>query len=153
MRLLSTPLCDQGMMEFIMGVQFLPTTIMMVHLCPEGSEGVSYAMFTTMNNLAIILSSNLSTLLLAIWDVSEENLAKGNLNGFMKLTLLTTGLQTCGILFLPLLPRFKSDLASLSGDRSDLGGAIFLGVVFVSLLWSLISSFLSIFAPGWAGES
>ena len=32
---------DEGMMEFIIGVQFLPTTIMMVHLCPEGSEGVS----------------------------------------------------------------------------------------------------------------
>ena len=125
----------------------------MVHLCPKGSEGVSYAMFTTMNNVALILSSNLSTLLLAIWDVSEENLAKGNLDGFVKLTILTTCLQTCGGLFLPMLPKYKSDLADLKAERSDLGGAVFLGIIFVSLLWSLISSFLSIFAPGWAGES
>ena len=39
---------DEAVLDFISGVQFLPTTIMMVHLCPKGSEGVSYAMFTTM---------------------------------------------------------------------------------------------------------
>jgi len=38
---------DDAFAEFIGGVQFLPTTIMMVHLCPAGSEGASYAMFTT----------------------------------------------------------------------------------------------------------
>ena len=103
----------QGMMEFISGVQFLPLTIMMVHLCPAGSEGVSYAMFTTMNNVALILSSMLSTNLLAIWDVSEENLEAGKLDGFLKLTILTTCLQTCGVFFLPLLPSHKSDLAKL----------------------------------------
>ena len=35
---------DDAVMEFIGGIQFLPTTIMMVHLCPFGSEGASYAM-------------------------------------------------------------------------------------------------------------
>ena len=30
---------DDAMAEFIAGIQFLPTTIMMVHLCPAGSEG------------------------------------------------------------------------------------------------------------------
>ena len=43
---------DDAMAEFIMGIQFLPTTIMMVHLCPKGSEGASYAMFTTVNNVS-----------------------------------------------------------------------------------------------------
>jgi MFS family permease len=38
---------DDAMAEFINGIQFLPTTIMMVNLCPTGSEGASYAMFTT----------------------------------------------------------------------------------------------------------
>mmetsp|Transcript_3447 Transcript_3447/g.6340 ORF Transcript_3447/g.6340 Transcript_3447/m.6340 type:complete len:592 (+) Transcript_3447:89-1864(+) len=144
---------DEGMLEFIAGVQFLPLTIMMVHLCPRGSEGVSYAMFTTMNNVALILSSNLGTLLLAIWDVSEEALAAGKLSGFVKLTVLTTCLQTSGAFFLPLLPQYRKDLHALSDKRSDLGGAVFLGVVGVSLLWALVSGFLNILAPGWAGES
>lgn len=38
---------DDAVAEFIQGIQFLPTTIMMVHLCPAGSEGASYAAFTT----------------------------------------------------------------------------------------------------------
>lgn len=33
---------DEGVLRFILGLQFLPITIMMVHLCPTGSEGVSY---------------------------------------------------------------------------------------------------------------
>jgi hypothetical protein len=37
---------DDVFLEFLEGIQFLPTTIMMVHLCPVGSEGASYAMFT-----------------------------------------------------------------------------------------------------------
>ena len=35
---------DDAVLEFVSGIQFLPTTIMMVHLCPSGSEGASYAM-------------------------------------------------------------------------------------------------------------
>lgn len=38
---------DDAMAEFILGIQFLPTAILMVNLCPPGSEGASYAMFTT----------------------------------------------------------------------------------------------------------
>jgi BT1 family len=58
---------DDAFAEFIAGIQFLPTTIMMVHLCPAGSEGASYAMFTTVNNSALTLSSAISTQLLKIW--------------------------------------------------------------------------------------
>jgi hypothetical protein len=144
---------DEGMMEFVTGVQFLPLTIMMVHLCPTGSEGVSYAMFTTMNNVALILSSNLSTNLLGIWDVSEAALSRGELGGLTKLTLLTTALQASGALFLPLLPRTKAELHALGHERSDVGGYVFLGVVGVSLAWSLTNSMLNILAPGWSGES
>lgn len=37
---------DDAFAEFIVGIQFLPTMIVMVSLCPAGSEGASYAMFT-----------------------------------------------------------------------------------------------------------
>ena len=150
---LAFALGDEAMMEFVSGVQFLPLTIMMVHLCPEGSEGVSYAMFTTMNNVALILNSIFSTNLLSIWDVSEAALSRGDLRGLTKLTLLTTGLQASGALFLPMLPRTKSELHALGDKQSNLGGYVFLGVVGISLTWSLTNSFLNVLAPGWAGES
>jgi hypothetical protein len=38
---------DDAMAELLQGIQFLPLSIMMVLLCPVGSEGVSYSMFTT----------------------------------------------------------------------------------------------------------
>jgi hypothetical protein len=57
---------DLSFADFIAGIQFLPTTIMMVHLCPSGSEGASYAMFTTVNNSAGNLAGAMSTLLLGV---------------------------------------------------------------------------------------
>ena len=44
---------------------------MMVHLCPTGSEGASYAMFTTVNNAALNVAAAISTVMLKIWDVTE----------------------------------------------------------------------------------
>jgi hypothetical protein len=65
---------DDAFAEFIAGIQFLPTTIMMVHLCPAGSEGASYAMFTTVNNSALNLAGSLSTIVLGFFDVSKDAL-------------------------------------------------------------------------------
>ena len=127
---------------------------MMVHLCPKGSEGVSYAMFTTMNNVSLDLSANLSTTLLGIWDVSKEALEKGKISGFVKLTILCTCFQASAALFFPLLPEYKRDLLMLQESGcSRRGGIMFLAVLSVSLLTSLTISCLNILAPGWAGGS
>eukprot|EP00815_Leptocylindrus_aporus_P000986 CAMPEP_0116055494 /NCGR_PEP_ID=MMETSP0322-20121206/3442_1 /TAXON_ID=163516 /ORGANISM="Leptocylindrus danicus var. apora, Strain B651" /LENGTH=518 /DNA_ID=CAMNT_0003539111 /DNA_START=64 /DNA_END=1621 /DNA_ORIENTATION=- len=104
---------DDAMADFIGGIQFLPTTIMMVHLCPSGSEGASYAMFTTVNNSALTLSGAISTMLLPIWDVSKEAMEDGDLSGMTNLTILTTALQLSGICFVFLLPRTKEELVAL----------------------------------------
>jgi hypothetical protein len=146
---------DDAMAELIAGIQFLPTTIMMVHLCPSGSEGASYAMFTTVNNSALTLSSAISTVLLRIWDVSKSALENGYLQGMINLTLLTTCLQVSGILFVKLLPKTKDDLAKLHEmtASSPIGGFIFLTITFVSILYAVVVGVLNVVNPGWAGES
>jgi hypothetical protein len=147
---------DDAFADFIGGIQFLPTTIMMVHLCPAGSEGASYAMFTTMSNSAYTLASAFSTMLLSVWDVSKEAMERGELTGMINLTALTTLIQVSGVLFVGLLPRTKDDLANLHSDPlsgSKLGGFIFLFVTFASVLYSLVVGVLNIISPGWAGES
>jgi hypothetical protein len=129
---------------------------MMVHLCPSGSEGASYAMFTTVNNCAYGLSSAISTMLLGVWDVKKETMIGGDLSGMTKLTILTTILQTCGLLFVKLLPHTKDDLKKLHGDTysgSAIGGSVFLVVTLLSVLYAVVVSLLNIIAPGWAGES
>lgn len=76
------------------------------------------------------------------------------MQGMANLTMLTTAFQLSAGLFLPLLPKYRSDLAALSSlGRSTTGGAIFLAVIGFSLLWAIVSSALNIALPGWAGES
>jgi hypothetical protein len=146
---------DDAFAEFISGIQFLPTTIMMVHLCPVGSEGASYAMFTTVNNSALTLSSAISTQLLKIWDVSRQTLAAGNVQGMIKLSYLTTISQVAAIVFVGLLPRYKEDLAVLAHGsyQSRIGGFIFLCITFSSIAYAVCIGVLNIVNPGWMGES
>ena len=120
------------------------------------SEGASYAMFTTVNNSAYTLATAFSTLLLGVWDVSKETMAKGELSGMVNLTALTTLIQISGVLFVGLLPKTKEDLENLHADPmsgSKVGGFIFLFITFASVLYSLVVGVLNIVKPGWAGES
>lgn len=147
---------DDAFGEFVSGIQFLPTIIMMAHLCPVGSEGASYAMFTTVNNSALALSSALTTLLLGIWDVSKETMVAGELSGMIKLTLLTTLFQVSGILFVRLLPRSTHETESLKSDnfsQSTLGGSIFLSITFSSILYSIFVMYKNVVHPGWVKGS
>jgi hypothetical protein len=125
---------------------------MMVHLCPVGSEGASYAMFTTVHNAALILNQSVSTLLLGIWDVSKAALQAGEIVGMVNLTYLTTALQLSGVLFVGLLPHYKEDLLAIKG-HSSVGGFIFLFVTFFSVGYSVFVSLMNIIRPGWMGES
>jgi BT1 family len=144
---------DEAFSEFIMGIQYLPTTIMMVHLCPAGSEGASYAMFTTVHNGAQTLASALSTLLLGIWDVTRVAFEQGNVQGMINLTYLTTALQVSPILFIGLLPRYKEDLIRLGQSaKSSIGGFLFLTITFGSIAYAIFVGALNIFNPGWMGD-
>ena len=152
---------DEVLQEFIVGIQFLPVSILMVTLCPLGSEGASYAMFTTTWNSAMMLAPALSSsFLLKIWDVRKETMQAGELDGLFRLTILTTVLQMSPILLLRWLPHGREDLHALSDPRvhgnsssSPLGGAIFLFVVVAGLIYTFAVTFLNVVFPGWAGES
>lgn len=145
---------DDAFADFIGGIQFLPTTIMMVHLCPSGSEGASYAMFTTLSNSAATVATAYSTMLLGTWDVSKEAMEKGDLQGMVNLTALTTLIQVSGVLFVGLLPKTKDDLMQLSySSRSKIGGFCFLFITLASVAYSLVVGILNTVHPGWAGES
>ena len=124
---------------------------MMVHLCPVGSEGASYAMFTTVNNCAMGLASTFSTLLLGVWDVSKETMLEGDLSGMTYLTIFTTLLQTSGLLFVGLLPNTKDDLYKLHSSQfsgSRIGGFIFLAITFSSIFAAIVIGVINIITGG-----
>jgi hypothetical protein len=82
-------------------------------LCPEGSEGVTYALLTTVSidhsfsfvfipyiwlkiaNLAWSVSFDIGTAFTSIWDVSNSTLQKGDFSGVLNLTLLTRSQANC----------------------------------------------------------
>lgn len=41
------------------GIQFLPVCIMYLKLCPDGSEGATYALLTTMGNIGLICGNSI----------------------------------------------------------------------------------------------
>jgi len=154
---------DEAVVDFLLGTQYLPTCVMMVNLVPSGIEGASYALFTTTWNAASSLSDSVSTMLLGIWDVQKERLVNGELNGLIKLTILTSILQTIPIFFIWMLPRGVAELqrqrietVELEGSdkiSSRFGGAVYLAAVLLSVVWSIFVAFMNIFRPGWMGES
>jgi hypothetical protein len=146
---------DEAFTDFIHGIQYMPTTIMMVHLCPKGSEGASFAMFTTASNCAQALSRTISTHLLSIWNVSKDSLAHHQLQGLTNLTFLVTALHVSGIFFVTWLPNTKEDLTILNQQthKSWIGGFAFLLITFLSVSYAIVIGVLNSVAPGWMGES
>lgn len=125
-------------------------------MCPAGSEGASYAMFTTFHNAASNLSSAISTQLLGIWDVSKERLERHELSGMTNLTILTSLVQLSAIAFVGFLPESRDDLFALKEKKfgkSDFAGAVFLSITFLSVFYALVVCFLNIYYPGWMGKA
>lgn len=63
---------DQAATSIISAIQFMPSCIMFSLLCPIGSEGMIYAVLTTMMNLANSVSVGAGSSLTLIWDVSND---------------------------------------------------------------------------------
>ena len=62
-------------------IQFLPVCIMYIQMCPDGAEGASYAMLTTLQNMASTVANDISTLLSGIWNVSNGAIERGDYTG------------------------------------------------------------------------
>ncbi|KAG5179232.1 folate-biopterin transporter [Tribonema minus] len=134
---------DDVITQYIQGVQFLPVCIMYLRLCPDGSEGATYAMLTTFGNIALVCSASVGTLLSKIWEVGNEALRSDDFNGLWRLTLLTSSLAPIPLLLLRLLPANQDEQEHLITEktRSRLGGSVFLLVLTTSLVWSISESF------------
>lgn len=130
---------DNVFASFIGAMQYLPTLILFVVLCPEGSEGTTYALLTTISNLAGTVGSDLSSSLTSIWDTSNQTLEAGDYSGVANLTILTSILQLMPIALVFLLPATRKEQIDLieSGQRSFLGGLVLSLTVGASLLFTV----------------
>jgi hypothetical protein len=76
-------------------------------VCPEGSEGVTFALLTTISNLAGSVSGDIGTALTYIWDVDNDTIEDGDYSGVLKLTILCGLLKLVPLAFLKFQPDSK----------------------------------------------
>lgn len=128
---------DNVFAAFVGGIQFLPTVIMMVGMCPVNQEGATFAMFTTFSNLAMAVGSVFGNFAVAnFWDCSNAAMEKGDFTGLAKLTLLTSLLQVVPVLFVRNLPDSEEEQKQLQGqsEKSCPHGGLFMFLLVASLL-------------------
>ena len=113
----------------------------------SGAEGATYAMLTTLQNMASTVANDISTLLTGIWDVSNSAITNGDYSGMWKLTVLTSVIEIVPLVILPLLPADREEQTKLqaSNERSALGGGLFIGVLVVSLIATVVETIAEIY--------
>ncbi|CAM9881879.1 unnamed protein product [Discosporangium mesarthrocarpum] len=143
---LAFSLGDDAIADFVQSIQFLPLVQMYISMCPDGAEGTTYAILTTLANVAGAAAYNLGTLATGLWDVSNQTLSEGNFGGMWRLTLLTSLIQPVPLLLIRYLPGSKEEQYALQqcGVRHSWGGVVLLTVLFVSLFWTVVLSLVEI---------
>jgi MFS family permease len=139
-----------GMVQFIIAIQFLPACRMFLSLCPDGAEGASYAMLTTLSNLATTLAYSIAAGLSKIWDVSNTAIEAGDYSGMTKLTILVSLAILLALPFLVLLPNTPGDLKKLqdSDSSSARAGALFFTAILSSILFIIVITILTVLNIG-----
>ncbi|CAN0041184.1 unnamed protein product [Scytosiphon promiscuus] len=140
---------DEAVSEVILALQFLPLTRMYAVMCPSGSEGTSYALLTTMSNVAYAVAYAIGDLLTdlgGVWSTSNETLSSGDMSGMWRLTLLTSCIAVTPIFLVWLLPRNKKEQLEMqkSSATSRLGGKVFLWVAGLSIAFTVIEAILEL---------
>jgi len=137
---------DDVLQQFLAGIQFLPSCVMYMQLCPAGSEGATYSMLTTFGNIALAVAGSVGNVMTGIWDVSNTALQDWHLEGLWKLALLTSILPLFPLLFVGLLPKDKEEQRRLqkSKDGNKWGGVLFLLVLVGSLILVMVQSLVTL---------
>lgn len=98
-----------------------------------------------------MIAPALSSTFLGIWDVSEESLEDGELQGIFNLTLFTTLIQISPILLIGWLPHGRKELQELANmpySGSVWVGALFLFILFGSVAYTVFISLSNIVDGG-----
>ena len=133
---------DDVLQQFLAGIQFLPSCVMYMQLCPKGSEGATYSMLTTFGNIALAVAGTIGNLMVNIWDVSNGALQEWRLGGLWRLALLTSILPLLPLALIRLLPNSKEDQKKMQKSKagSRFGGFCFLAVLGLSLMVVFVQS-------------
>ncbi|KAJ8603829.1 hypothetical protein CTAYLR_000263 [Chrysophaeum taylorii] len=148
---------DTSLADFVQIIPFLPTCIMFFTMIPPGTEGTSYALLSTWQNVASQVGYDLGTALACGANVSNSAIENKNWNGVLKLTIICSAIQVVPVFFLylktpggiRLLPNniVETKRQCEPPQRSTLAASIFFFLFFGSILASLGQSLYVVFYP------
>ena len=97
---------------------------------------------TTLSNMGGTVASDISSLLVGVWNVSNDAIEKHKYNGMTKLTILTSLLQLAPLPLLFLIPKDKKEQLKLqkSDESSFVAGCLFVGVLVAALLLTVVEN-------------
>lgn len=138
-------LSSYGMVQFIQGIQFLPSCRLYLALCPKGSEGTAYAMLTSLANLATTVAYPLAASLSHVWDVSNDTIKDGHYDGMWKLTLLCSLFVVPVIFCVSALPTsYEHTLEIIAkGEKSKGAGISFSVLVGSALIFTIVYTLIT----------
>eukprot|EP01064_Diplonema_japonicum_P005237 TRINITY_DN13531_c0_g1_i1.p1 TRINITY_DN13531_c0_g1~~TRINITY_DN13531_c0_g1_i1.p1 ORF type:complete len:522 (+),score=43.00 TRINITY_DN13531_c0_g1_i1:56-1621(+) len=141
---------DNSVAVFVAAIQFLPTVIMYISMCPAGAEGSVYALLTTMSNLSGVCGGNITTLLAAMWpyDISNSAFRKGDFTGMLYLSIFTSLVNPIPLVFASFLPASHDEQQVLKteGTFSPFHGRICFSLVLLAVLWTFTQNTILAFA-------
>ena len=133
---------DSAISTLVAAIQYMPMCILFSMICPEGNEGLTYALLTTLSNLAGSIASDIGSALTLIWNVDNTTLESGDYSGILYLTILTSCLQLAPLLLVWILPDSKAEQLKMiaEGGKSERAGTVLATVIIVSLIVVFASS-------------
>lgn len=139
---------DTAVIAFAKGFQYLPLAVIFVSVCPEGQEGVAFALLTSMVNVAQAFANTVSNMLLAIWPVELQDLERGEFDGVWKLSVLTAAISLIPLVFVTtLMPRGRHDLERMKDELSPRAAWLVLTGFVVGVVWVTVLSLLAVIRP------
>merc|ERR1712070_185320 len=128
--------------SFIGTISFMPMCIMFFPMVPPGTEGTTYALISTWQNVAASVATNIGTSLACFVNVGDGAIESHNYAGMLKLTVFTSVIQLMpiffiygswqGVRFLPdSMEESKKQIEN--NGRSNFGGTMFMIFFFGSI--------------------
>ena len=147
---------DLSMQQFVQTITFMPMCIMFFALIPEGTEGTTYALISTWQNVAAEVGYDIGTLFDCVVNVSNSAIEAGHNRGLLKLTIITSLIQFSPILFIYCSfrgVRFLPDSIAETKEQtsasktSQVGAAVFMFLFFGSIFASVYEAVYVIYNP------
>lgn len=124
---------------FVDGLELLPVVLLLNEISSvEGSEATCYAVVSSITNFALATSQSMSVAIQELFNVSSESFETGTTGSLTGMVLFLAFLPVLSIMGVMHVPKDRAMLASWRETKKMSRGFVLVGVVIMSVIYSLI---------------